>query len=342
MFDTDISLIESLSSRVVPVAPDDTMAEAGRKILLADFVQLLTREAGCRSGEQIDDIHQMRVATRRLRSALRLLEPYYKGKRIRASSDNLRRLARALGKVRDLDVMMKSLHRSQKSATDPAVAEALQAIIDRLARKRERAHARLVKHLDSREYSDFVADFSVFLSSEGKGVVALDELSPHQVRHVIPTLIHDQLAIVRAYDTVIPAPRGKGGNATAPDGDEPTPGDLPMPDITVLHQLRIEVKRLRYTVAYFHDVLGASGRHYIEDLKRLQDHLGEMNDAVVAREQLLDLVSAGELDEAMIAPYLDQLQADYDRLNDEFPAVWKRFGTRTVQSKLSDALLTLR
>src|SRR5688572_21869623 len=95
-----------LESQVQSVSPQDTMAEAGRKVLLADFIKMLKHEAGARTGEDIEDVHDMRVATRRMRSALRLFESYFKPKWVDAYSRRLRKIARALGVVRDLDVLI--------------------------------------------------------------------------------------------------------------------------------------------------------------------------------------------------------------------------------------------
>src|SRR5258706_11423347 len=98
--------IEKLSAAIQPVAADDNIAEAGRKILLAEFVKMLQHETGSRTGEDIEDVHDMRVATRRMRSLFRLLKPYYKRSAVQADKTELRHLAWTLGAVRDLDVLI--------------------------------------------------------------------------------------------------------------------------------------------------------------------------------------------------------------------------------------------
>src|SRR4051812_17496203 len=98
-----LSPVELLQAQLQPVEPLDTMAEAGRKILLSDLVKMLDHEAGSRSGEDLEDVHDMRVALRRMRSTLRLLADYYKPKTIDPYLVEMRKLAHALGTVRDLD-----------------------------------------------------------------------------------------------------------------------------------------------------------------------------------------------------------------------------------------------
>ena len=62
----------------VGVLPDDAMAEAARKVLLFHFERMLLHEPGSRLGETIEAVHDMRVATRRMRSAFRLFKPFFK------------------------------------------------------------------------------------------------------------------------------------------------------------------------------------------------------------------------------------------------------------------------
>src|SRR5215475_14346036 len=95
--------VEKLQGALEDVSPDDRMAEAGRKVLLADFIKALSHEEGSRSGEDSEDVHQMRVHIRRMRSLMRFLRPYFKKKVIKQYSRDLQSVASALGDIRDLD-----------------------------------------------------------------------------------------------------------------------------------------------------------------------------------------------------------------------------------------------
>jgi CHAD domain-containing protein len=59
------------------IIAEDAIAEAGRKAMLDDFISLIEHETGARDGTDSEETHKMRVATRRIRSALRLLKRYY-------------------------------------------------------------------------------------------------------------------------------------------------------------------------------------------------------------------------------------------------------------------------
>lgn len=313
-------LIAALKAQAQPVNAEETMAEAGRKILLADFIRMLENEAGSRDGGDIEHVHDMRVATRRMRSALRLLNEFFRPKAVRAIERPLRRTARALGTVRDLDVMIDNLEKA-KEGLEPTAQESLAVMIERLDAERVTGRAVLNRTLDKGEYRHFVDDYAKFVTTPGMGAkkVDLESHVPWQVRHLLPIFIYNHVAQVRAYDNVL---------------DEA--------DALTLHALRIEIKRLRYVVTFFSDVLGASIGDYISELKGLQDHLGTMNDLHVAYVRLSDM--AHQLDEThqqAIRDYLEGMEAESQAMRGQVGAIWRRFNGKTVQRQLAKAVADL-
>jgi len=310
------SILETLQANETTPHPHDTMAEAGRKAMLHDMIQLLENETGSRSGERPEDLHQMRVATRRLRSLFKLLDAYYKSKKLKPHVEHVQRLASLLGDVRDMDVMIGALQNDDQADILP--------IIEKLERERGKARKKLVKFLDASEHKQFVKDFSKFLLKEGKWAkkVNTEASEPYQIRHVLPVIVNERLAAVRAYDTML---------------TEPDPG--------LLHKLRIEFKQLRYLIAHFAELLGTGADDFIEELKVIQDYLGGLNDTFNAQVQLTSLREKVDLTSQQLQrlqTYLDQLHETHQSYLDDFGDVWERFNTRTVQQKLSNALLVLR
>jgi CHAD domain-containing protein len=311
-------LIETLEAQIKPVEPTDLMAEAGRKVLLTDFVKMLQHEAGSRIGEDPEEVHDMRVSIRRIRSVMRLLAAYYKPSAIDPLLEEMHKIASALGAVRDLDVLIADLTAYAETAGNGA---ALQPVIDALKAKNAQARKALIKTLDKGSYQRFAEDFSMFLLKPGKGArpVDLDDVRPSQVRHLLPPMIYEHLGAVRAYDGVI---------ADA--------------DAAALHELRIEVKRLRYAVSVFSDILGSSAADFIAELKTIQDHLGKIADIRAAKDALKN--AADGLDPAAqeaLQQYLDAQDAEQDQLKADFSDVWRHFNTRTVQRLLSNAIIAL-
>ena len=321
-------LIEQLQASRQPISAQDTMAEAGRKALVADFIKMLQNEEGCRQGEDSNAVHDMRVGTRRMRSTLRLLSTYYKTKAIQPHLDSMKSVADALGGVRDLDVMMDEIKKFGEAAGENASDgenAGMQPILEQLEKQRGKAQKALTKALDKREYREFVKDFTAFLNKPGKGAMPVDadELQPFQVRHLLPELIYEHLGAVRAYDDIIET------------ADEPT-----------LHQLRIEFKRLRYAVAIFSEVLGSGIGEFIEELKVMQDHLGKLNDLHVAQEQMNEIARKldPEQENALalaLAEYIEHLGEEYATVRAGVSEKWQHFNTKKVQRQLANAVAGL-
>ena len=310
--------IEKLSTAIQPVVADDNIAEAGRKILLAEFVKMLQHEEGSRTGADIEDVHDMRVATRKTRSLFRLLKPYFKSIVIKSFNGDLRHLASTLGEVRDLDVLIEDIRTYQATLKAPQQADIQQAV-DELDKQREAMRHELINVLDSRLYRRLIKDYSKFLTTAGEGTKSIDKdsVTPVQVRHVLPILIYERLAAVRAFDPILA------------EADAPT-----------LHALRIQLKQLRYTLSLFGEVLGPQAVEYVEEVKGLQDCLGHMNDAVVARAYLGDFLKDSHL--AALNGYLSSLEENEIALKGQLTELWTQFNTRKIQQKLSYAILAMR
>jgi CHAD domain-containing protein len=304
---------------MTPIAPDDPMPEAGRKILLLNLVDMLDHHEKLGGDNMTHHVHQMRVATRRIRSALRVFGEYYQDRLIKPILKGLRSSARALGTVRDLDVLLDNMHTYQKELEGEAAA-AFTPLFEELESERQEARDDLLKWLGSKAYARFLKKFITFATTAGLGAIAPDgETTPYEVRHVVPVILHQQLAQVRAFD-----------------------GHLTDAPYERLHALRIEFKRLRYLLTFFVENLGASAADFVDEIKVMQEHLGRLNDAVVALERLSDRdVFSPEQLEAL-APYRQTLDEKQAQLTTDFGDLWAHFNTRTVQRKLSDALLVAR
>lgn len=313
--------IDTLKEQVTEVTANDSMSEAARKSLLKDLIAVLEHEAGSRSGEDIEDVHDMRVATRRMRSVMMLLAAYFRPKTVDRFRKRLKRVATTLGTVRDLDVMIDNLQKFRPSLVVDAQQD-LDAAIDLLKQQREKARDRLTATLDKAKYQRLLSDFRTFVTTPNAEALVQDHANgrtPTEARYVLPIEIYSHLALVRAYDAILP------------EADEPT-----------LHQLRIEIKRLRYLLSVFDDVLNTSGKEFIGELKQLQDHLGVLHDSVVAQQQLGGLKD--NLSESQIAAlqiYLNTLAGQANSLKEKFPDAWRHFNSRSVQRELANALASL-
>ena len=319
---------EQLTLKSPGVQPDDSLAEAGRKVLRYHFVQMLRHEAGTRDGEDIEDLHDMRVATRRMRAAFEVFEDAFTSKAIRTDLKGLRATGRTLGRVRDLDVFMEKAHHYLDSLPEER-RDGLRPLLHSWEQTREKAREVMVKYLDSQEYEAFKLRFDDFLNTPGAGARSVQEATPNLVREVTPGLIYDRYAAVRAFDTI-----------------------LDSASLEQFHALRIEFKKLRYTVEYFREVLGPQAGEVIEELKVLQDHLGDLNDANVAAHMLRDFLAEWDVLQSKLSvgdrqtpePILDYMAyryAERQRLMLTFSETWTRFNSPEFRQNLALAVSVL-
>jgi len=304
------------------VTGDDHVAEAGRKVLRFHFARMLAREAGTRSGEDPEDLHAMRVATRRMRAAWRAFGDGFRSDRTRRYRNRLREVAARLGAVRDLDVLLEG---ADGYRADLPVAEqrALEPLLAAWRRYREDARVLLIHELDSPGYARFVEDFRVFVQTDGAAVLPVTPTRPHRIRDTAPSRIWTAYEQVRAYEPV-----------------------LRWADVETLHDLRIAAKWLRYTLEFVREALGPEVTPLVARVTALQDHLGYMHDADVAAAMARTyLVEQGAglspAESAAIGRYLVSREREVARLRRTVGGSWRGvagIGFRRALGRAASAL----
>jgi CHAD domain-containing protein len=287
------------------VLGEDTLAEAGRKVMRFHLARMLDREPGVREGENIEDIHKMRVATRRQRAAWRVFGEAYRKGRTKPYRNGLRDVARRLGAVRDLDVQLEGMDDYRADQPVPE-QRAIEPLIASLRRRRDDAHVLLLRELEAPAYGRFVEDYLDFVRTEGAAAKAFAAAAPHRVRETAPSRIWGAYEQVRSYEPM-----------------------LRWADVPTLHELRIAGKWLRYSLEFVQEPLGDGAGPLIAHVTALQDHLGSMNDASVAAsmartflvEHATELSSA---ETAAIGRYLVDLEREVARLRRTIGPTWRR------------------
>jgi CHAD domain-containing protein len=291
--------------RTLGVLPDDTLPEAARKIIACHFARLRAKEKATRSGSHVEDLHDMRVAARRMRAAWRVFDDAFRPGRTRSLRRRLRTLSSRLGAVRDLDVLIESLETYQ-AGLDPEDREGLEPLLSLWRRQRDTARELLMDELDSPRHARFVEDMEAFLEAGAMAAATVASPTlPHRVRDRLPSQIWAAYEAVRAYDLV-----------------------LPWADVETLHQLRIASKWLRYDLEFFGETLGPDGARLTERVVALQDFLGCLHDADVAAKLARDVLvaRAGELtgpERDAIGAYLHSREREVARRRRALGPVWR-------------------
>jgi CHAD domain-containing protein len=147
------------------LSPDAALAACARAIVETRFLEVWHYRSGTIAGEDIEELHSMRVSTRRLRSALRNFGPCFDRAGLRTHSRQLRELADRLGAVRDLDVRIAWLEKLREGAPADA-APGIDLLVDRSRRVREIARRPMIELLERLERNRYDARFLSFVRGE--------------------------------------------------------------------------------------------------------------------------------------------------------------------------------
>jgi CHAD domain-containing protein len=308
--------VHGLGSPPGPIAPGDSLGVAGRKAMWIHAERMLRLEAEVRDPANADELRRYRVATRRLRAALRLFGKAYPGRKVAALRAGLGDLGRAAGAARDVDVRVAGLDRWASEGGDARIT-AVAPLRRSWIAARDAAATDLLRRLDSRRHKRLLDDLMTFVGGEGR-VTAAGGRS-----------IRDSAAsrLWRAFEVL----RDLGG-------------DLSAADLVALHDVRIAAKRLRYALEFLGDVLPDDRLRLVERLVALQDHLGALNDAALAAEAARAFRAAESAalnpDElAAIEAYAADREQEVERLRHDVDAVWRPIAVPAFARRLARAVV---
>ncbi|MBN1193651.1 MAG: CHAD domain-containing protein [Coriobacteriia bacterium] len=244
---------------VVPDVDASTpLADAASALLLSKAEPLFVLEADARGGADADAVHDMRVASRRLREAMRLLGPVYPRREFRAWYKRVRRITRALGPVRDSDVFIDEFSKLA-GALGEGGRRAIAFTVGYRAGQRGHELELLNRELAGLDLERSRRSFERMAGSLGDSPEGRSPLS--------------------AFAHVAVAER-----AAAVFGEQPAA--LREENYLQQHSLRIGYKRLRYAVEVLAPCYGESFDLVHDILTDFQDALGELHDVHVFLEVL--------------------------------------------------------
>ena len=260
------------------------MTTASELLILQRLRALSRTLPGARQGD-VHAIHQARVATRRLREALPLVVDGGRGRRLRL---RVRALTRALGPVRELDVVLLTLDALAAGSDVPEDAIACLRLV--VADERRRMHAGMVKRLDRFDFDKLRhkaiagARKRAKAEAEGNPTVRGRRVDPARVTAA------DRRAARRAI-----ALRAAIENAAG----------IYLPDR--LHEVRIAVKKLRYSMEVARDLRASRAAVRIRTLKRAQELLGRMHDLEVLIARTRAVQGSPHASDLRLSAHLDRL-----------------------------------
>ena len=306
-----IEAAEEIAGEAPPTIADLLAAVAGGEPLLAvpwyrddpDVARLqaqvgeqraamLRHDPGTRLGIDAENLHQFRVAGRRLRAFVRLarghVDPVW-GEALRAELSDL---GGVTGPVRDLDVLLEHLH-DEVESVDAGERPAARELLAALGAERDRLQAELRAALAGPAYLGLLARLAQPLNAAAQPApTSLRKRATRELRR-----------LVRDVEKLGASP-----------ADE------------ALHALRLRVKRVRYAVELAGRPARAQTARVLDAAKELQDLLGEHQDTVVAERLLAEAAGRdGSVARAFVAGRLAERQLlRRERVSEQLPAAWKR------------------
>jgi CHAD domain-containing protein len=224
-------------------------------VLRTRFGEMYDLRGEALGSEDSKGVHDMRVASRRLRSALRDFRGFYERKGL--PKRRLKEVAGALGEVRDQDVAIEALGKMQ-SEMDGAAAEGIEHLINERREIRERARARLGPVISEERLGELQQKFFTWLEHMGGGHDKRGARRTHGMSfrqagvEVIEARLEELLEV--------------GDSVYHPFKFEP------------LHRARIAAKRLRYALELFSSCWGGGLKPLAREFTKLQDALGDLRD----------------------------------------------------------------
>ena len=210
--------------------------------------------------DSVEALHDLRVASRRLRAFIHLFEPMLDPAIVQHVAKPLRRITRAAGVLRDMDVEIAHLQERVSVQTTDAARAALEHMLERVCERRAEAQPRAEKRIRKVRLDDVSVGMSAALGETVAGLPASPEEAAKLVWGLLEPLVEDL------------------------EANEPEVGSVASAE--ALHQLRIRFKKLRYALELVAPLLGSSQREIIKQTESFQELLGTHHDLFVISTQM--------------------------------------------------------
>jgi CHAD domain-containing protein len=237
------------------------------KYLHGQLEKLQKELAAARVAEDIECVHQSRVASRRMRAGLSFFDKCFPAKKARKWRSRIRKLTKNLGLARDRDVQMSFIKAflSDLDKEQKHYGRGIRRLLLRLEQSRYKLQPKVAKSVDAFNSSGVLADMhgeieKVLFSFKGEDI----PLQSHFVFQHIQEQVTRQLQELLSHQGSLTDPLDKDGH----------------------HQMRISAKRLRYTLEICDVAFEGELKEMIKVVKKIQTYLGDIHDCDVWEDYL--------------------------------------------------------
>jgi CHAD domain-containing protein len=307
---------------ITPVTLADYIYPAIQK----QYVTIITKEAEVLADEDVEAVHQMRVSLRRLRSQIRAFAPILDIPKVMGDKQ-IGKIARVLGKVRDLDVLQENFKTYCVELPDSEQMH-LDKVAATIVKRRRKDVLKVKLMLDERDYQYFKLGMNNWLNNP-------QYLPNAQIE--VESILPDLLLPVLGQTFIHP---GWWLDVELATGIEPmsavselidTQGDL-------LHGLRKQVKAIRYLMEMFPDRYPPRYRDYLDDFKQIHKIFGNIQDNVVLDKFVRKVL--GKKSPAKLTIFYEQIARNNYQNWQKWQPIQQRY--RKLETKQEIQLLLIR
>lgn len=298
--------------------PHASFGDCAYQAMQKHFNKAIKYEAEVRQDVDPEPLHQMRVGMRRLRTALRVFEPAVDVPQA-AKQKKIGKIARVLGTVRDADVMSANLRDRYLPSLKGKERKRLQKVIDRLEKQRRRDFAQMENVLEHSRYRKFKQGFEAWFKNPHFRAIA--EAS---IADVLPDLMLPLISQLLLHPGWMVGTHWQDDKLVGAEiSTSEDLNHLLEREGTELHELRKQMKRVRYQSEFFLDFYDSPYADCVKEFKQIQDVLGELQDGWVMKE-FLTLELEQDLEKAL--PTLaEQFQQERFQLWQQWQPIQQRY-----------------
>jgi CHAD domain-containing protein len=240
--------------------------------------KVISHESEVLKDHDPEELHQMRVGMRRLRSAIVGFAPVLDLPKS-AEDEKIGKIARQLGKLRDLDVLLETLQNNYYSSLPPSEQDILDKLLMGLVKQRHKVFRVVALALESKNYKNLKEDLQDWVKEP-----SFTPLEKLPIDEVLPDLLLPQISQLFLH------PGWQVGDDHDPLSSIPleTVEKILDQQGKLLHSLRKQVKRVRYQMNLFTDFYSSKYSDYLEDMKAIQSCLGDIQDSMVLAEKIAE------------------------------------------------------
>jgi len=308
--------------------PNPNLQIYGATTLMTHLTALVQEMEGVRQAKDIEAVHRMRVASRRLRATLPIFGQVIAGKKHLEWIRTVRGITRALGEARDSDVQIDGITAYAETLQSP-YRSGVRRLLLRLRQQRTALQPKVIKELEKFEKSGLVAEMAQKLAPF---TIYRDRLNldDPDLLTLADREIHNGLGDFLRYDSIVDQPE----------------------KVVELHAMRISAKHLRYTLETFASLFEDGLRDYLKAMRNAQDALGSIHDCDVWAVQMPTFIEAerqrtleyfGTLRPfKRLAPglnlYQEHRRSEREEIYNSFRETWRKWKADGLWTSLTERL----